>query len=399
MSEGYRPGEPGYRRVAVALFLAGLATFALVHAPQPLLPELAADFVLSPGQAMLSVSATMVGLGLALLIAGPGTEVLGRTPLIFASLFTSAVVALACSLAPSWPVLIVLRAVQGVALAGLPAVATAYLREEVHPSATSRAVGLYIGGTAIGGMSGRLIAGILGDALGWRFAFAALGTLALGCAITAWWLLPPSRRFVPASPQPREVLGGAFRALREPGLVCLYCVSGTLMGGFVAVFNALGFRLTAEPYGLPLAVSSLVFVTYAVGSVSAGGAGALADRHGYARVLLWAMVLALAGLGLTAAAPLPLVIVGVVVFTAGFFAAHGVASGWVAIRASQTGNGPGQAASFYLFSYYLGAGVLGGLAGPAWSAGAWPGVLALVGGLWVLTLGLAVLLGRLTRAA
>lgn len=399
MSKGYRPGEPGYRRVAWALFLAGMATFALVHAPQPLLPELASYFVLSPGEAMMSVSATMLGLGAALLIAGPGTEILGRTPLIFASLFTSSAVALVCSLAPSWPVLVGLRALQGIALAGLPAVATAYLSEEIHLSATSRAVGLYIGGTAIGGMSGRLIAGFLGDLMGWRFAFAALGTLALGCAITAWWLLPASRNFNPASTDAASVIGGALRALRDPGLVCLYGISGTLMGGFVAVFNALGFRLTSKPYGLALALASLVFLSYAIGPLSASAAGVLADRHGRALVLPWALALALAGLALTVVTPLALIVVGVVVFTAGFFAAHGVASGWVAIRANQAGHGPGQAASFYLFAYYLGAGVFGGLAGPAWSAGSWLGVLALVGGLWVSALGLAVLLGRLSSAA
>lgn len=398
-ASGYLPSEPAYRRVAVALFLAGLATFALLHVPQALLPALAADFGLGPADAMLAVSATLLGLGLALLIAGPGTDVLGRTPLMFASMFSSAAVALVCGLAPNWPTLVALRALQGITLAGLPAVATAYLREEVHHSATSRVIGLYIGGTAIGGMSGRLLAGVAADLFGWRAAFFAIGTLGLACAVAAWTLLPRSRNFQPVAADARAVLASALGALRDPALLALYGISGVLMGGFVAVYNALGFRLAAPPYALPLSLASLVFLAYAVGSFASTSAGSWADRFGYRRVLPVALAVALGGLLLTAAAPLPLVVAGVVVLTAGFFAAHGVASGWVAIRASEAGKGPGQAASFYLFAYYVGAAVFGGLAGIAWTLKAWAGVLMLVGSLWMIALGLALALRFVRRAA
>ena len=61
----------------------------------------------------------------------------------------------------------------------------------------------------------------------------------------------------------------------------------------------------------------------------------------------------------------------------GFFGMHGVASGWVPVRAHAGGIPPGQAASLYLFTYYLGSSVFGSLAGPAWTHGAWPAVAAL----------------------
>jgi hypothetical protein len=98
---GYRPGEPGYRRIAVALFAAGVATFALLYSTQALLPELARAFSVSAARSTLSLSATTAGLGAALLAAGPVSEVLGRTPLIRLSLLASACVALACAFAPS----------------------------------------------------------------------------------------------------------------------------------------------------------------------------------------------------------------------------------------------------------------------------------------------------------
>ena len=162
--EGYRAGEAGYRKIAVALFAAGVATFALLYSTQALLPVLARAFSLSAGQSTLSLSLTTAGLGAALLVTGSVSEVLGRTRLIRLSLTASGLVALACAVAPSWGVLLGLRLVQGIALAGLPAAATPYLREETHPGTYPRAAGLYIGGTALGGLTGRLVTSAVADA-------------------------------------------------------------------------------------------------------------------------------------------------------------------------------------------------------------------------------------------
>jgi YNFM family putative membrane transporter len=73
----------------------------------------------------------------------------------------------------------------------------------------------------------------------------------------------------------------------------------------------------------------------------------------------------------------PAIVLGLAVMLGGFFAVHGVASGWVPARAHLGGIPPGQAASLYLFTYYLGSSVFGSLAGPAWTLGAWPAVAAL----------------------
>jgi MFS transporter, YNFM family, putative membrane transport protein len=62
---------------------------------------------------------------------------------------------------------------------------------------------------------------------------------------------------------------------------------------------------------------------------------------------------------------------------AGFFGVHGVVSGWVPVRAHAGGIAAGQAASLYLFAYYLGSSIFGSLAGPAWTLGAWPAVAGL----------------------
>jgi YNFM family putative membrane transporter len=105
-------------------------------------PSCAADFGVTPAQSTLSLSLTTAGLAVTILVLGPLSDRLGRTPLIHLSLTLASLVAIACALAPTWHVLLGLRLAQGVALAGLPAVATAYLREELHPSSHARAAGL-----------------------------------------------------------------------------------------------------------------------------------------------------------------------------------------------------------------------------------------------------------------
>ena len=374
---GYQPGQPGYRRISVALFAAGMATFALLYSTQALLPELARAFSVSPAESTLSLSLTTAGLGVALLFTGPVSEVLGRTRLIHASLLASAVIGLACAAAPGWDVLLVLRLVQGVALAGLPAVATAYLREEMHPGGYARTAGLYVGGTALGGMTGRLITGAVADTAGWRWALAAVAGLGLACALLVLVTLPASRNFVAAPARPRHLATMSRRALSDPGLLALYAIGACAMGAFVAVYNAMGFRLTSAPYHLSLGAAGLVFCVYPVGTVTSTLAGRLVGRFSRRTVVPAGTLITMAGVALTLLRPLPLVVLGVAVMTAGFFVVHGVASGWVPVRATAGGVGAAQAASLYLFAYYLGSSVFGGLAGQIWAFGAWPAVAAL----------------------
>jgi MFS transporter, YNFM family, putative membrane transport protein len=374
---GYQSGQRGYRRIAVALFAAGVATFALLYSTQALLPELARSFSVSAGQSTLSLSLTTAGLGVALLAAGPASEVLGRTGLIRCSVIASGVVALACAAAPSWSWLLILRLLQGAALAGLPAAATAYLREELHPDTYARAAGLYIGGNALGGMTGRLLTGAVADVAGWRWALAAVALLGLLCAGLVAVTLPASRNFTPAPARPRQLALMLKGAVADPGLLALYGIGACCMGAFVGVYNVLGFRLTAAPFGLSVAAAGLVFLVYAIGTVSSAIAGRLAERFSRRAVVPAGCLITAAGVLLTLPASLPCIAVGLAVMTAGFFAVHGVASSWAPVRAHAGGVASAQAASLYLFAYYLGSSVFGNLAGHAWTMGGWPAVVAL----------------------
>ena len=390
----HRAGEAGYRRITVALFAAGVATFALLYSTQALLPELSRAFSVSAAESTWSLSLTTAGLGVALLVAGPLSEVVGRTRLIHLSLAASTVVAIGCALAPTWEVLLALRLLEGLTLAGLPAVATAYLREELHPDTHARAAGLYIGGTALGGMTGRLVTGAIGDVADWRWALATMAVVVAACTVVVRVLLPPSRHFVPVPARPASLLAMTRRSVADPALLALYGIGACVMGAFVAVFNALGFRLTSAPFGLSLGAAGLVFLVYPVGSVSSAVAGRLADRFSRRAVVPIGCLVAVAGVLLTLPRSLPVVVLGLAVLTTGFFAVHGVASGWVPTRAHAGGVAAGQAASLYLFAYYLGSSVFGSLAGSAWTAGGWPAVVALATALLAVSGLLALVLHR-----
>ncbi|MET0692973.1 MAG: MFS transporter [Propionibacteriaceae bacterium] len=396
LPEPYRSGDPAIRRAGLSLFLAGVAVFALLYAPQPLLPELSLSFHVTPAAATLTVSLATLTLAIGLLIAGPVSERVGRTRLVHVSLAVASALGLLCAVAPSWELLLIGRSLQGFALAGLPAVGVAYLNEELHPSVAGAATGLYVGGNAIGGMSGRLVSGALDDLGGWRVALGGIGLLGVACAIAVVVLLPRSRRFVPAAPGLATVAHSTRGVLTDPVLVGLYALAALLMGAFVAVFNVLGFRLAAPPYLLSTAAAGLVFLVYALGSVSSTAAGGLADRFGRRTVVPIATLVMLTGILLTLLAPLPAVVAALAVMTIGFFAAHGVASGWVAARAGLGGRARAQAASMYLFAYYAGSSVGGSLAGRAWSTHGWGGVVILTAGFVLAALAVTVLLARST---
>ena len=98
-------------------------------------------------------------------------------------------------------------------------------------------------------------------------------------------------------------------------------------------------------------------------------AGRLSDRFGRRRLALSGIATSLAGLALTLPDRIVCITLGLLVFTAGFFATHSVASSWVSSRAAGS---RGQAAAMYLLGYYLGSSAFGALIGLAYQYDGWP---------------------------
>ncbi|MER5522206.1 MFS transporter [Streptomyces sp. NPDC002763] len=371
------PGGPGYRRMSFALFLAGVATFALLYSTQALLPLISDGFGVSASDASWTVAAATGGLALFVIPMSALSERFGRRTVMTASLAVAVTVGLLVPFAPSLGVLVVLRGIQGAALAGLPASAQAYLAEEVRPRALVTAIGLFVAGNSVGGMSGRVITGWVAQEWGWRVAVGVIGVIAVGCAVAFRLLLPAPRHFRAGSLHPRRLLGTVRDHLANPLLRRLYAIGALFMTVFGGVYTVIGYRLTEAPFSLPQGIVGSIFLVYLVGTVSASTAGRLVGRLGRRGALYLGGGTTAAGLLLSLSDSLPLVLLGLVLITAGFFAGHAVASSAVSKTAT---HGRAQASAIYQSAYYIGS-----------SAGSTVGALAFHASGWSGTVGVALL--------
>ncbi|GAA3589456.1 MFS transporter [Nonomuraea rosea] len=380
------------RRVSAAVAAAGLSSFALLYAPQPVLPQLAAAFRLDPGTASLAIGVATASLAVAVLPLAWLAGLVGRRRVILWSVLVSAVVGLLLPLAPSFPVLLVMRGVQGVAIAGFAGVAAAYLADQLGTSRLAGAVGAMIAGNSVGGMMGRLGAGFVAEPLGWHGALLVVAGVALVCALFTVVALP--RQDVhPTEEEARPVREApvAGEPRRRPGLFVPFAVGALAMGSFVALYNAAGFRLAAPPLSLTPAAASLVFLAYAMGTASSAAAGRLAARLGRTTALAAALILTVLGSVLTVHGSLPVIALGFAVLTAGFFAAHAIANAWVTAAASPEARG--RAAGGYTLCYYLGSGA-GGTAGSiVYGQAGWTWLIVLTSA-WLLPATAAVLVSH-----
>lgn len=377
--QGHLKGSRAYRNLLLALLFGGLATFAQLYSVQAVLPGIARDFGITPADAALSVSAATLGLALAVIPWSWVADRAGRKRAMTWAICAAVVLGLLLPLAPGFQSMLVIRFAEGAALGGIPGIALVYLNEEVQKVHAAVAAGTYVAGTTIGGLTGRIVAGLVGGLFDWRAGVLAVGVCAAAAAVLFIWLAPAPRGFRPV---PRGQGPGLARRilanLRSLRLLALYAQGFLLMGGFVAVYNYLGFRLEAPPFSLPASLVSLLFLAYLAGTVSSRLAGGLAGRLGRLPLLLASVPVMLAGLAATLADALPLILLGLVVFTGGFFAAHTVASGWTPRLATE---GRAQASSLYNFFYYAGSSLLGWAGGLFFGLWGWTGVALYAGGL------------------
>ncbi|WP_320940636.1 MFS transporter [Lysinibacillus capsici] len=368
-------GTRAFHKANWALFLAGFITFANLYVTQPLLPTFSEVFDVSPAVASLSLSVTTFALAVSLIIVSSLSEAWGRKSLMTISIFAASVLTLALAFSPNFETILVLRVVQGIVFAGLPAIAMAYLGEEMEPASLGVAMGLYISGNSVGGLSGRVIIGTLTDHYNWHTGMIVLGGISLLVSLLFVWMLPSSKHFSARPLQLKALTKTLLQHLRDPSMLCLYGMGFLLMGSFVTLYNYIGFKLMAPPYNLSATIVGWIFVIYLVGTFSSAWFGSLADRFGRQRMLLLAIAIMLAGAIVTLNGLLTLKVIGITVFTFGFFAAHSIASGWVSKRASHD---KAQASSLYLFFYYFGSSVGGTVGGVFWMKYGWMGVIVMI---------------------
>lgn len=382
--EGYRRGSREYRRLLIAMFAAGVATFAQLYSPQPLIPEIARDLNISPDASALTMSCATAGLALCTLLWAAVADRFGRVRTMMAAICGATALGLTAPWIDSYPLMLTLRTLEGAFLGGVAGLAVAVIVSEAHPSARAAAAGLYISGTSIGGLSGRIIAGPLSEIVPWRMAMFAVSLVGLVAALIFFLLIPASHDKPPsratgartssprqdATPNPHNTarkVAGLFRTLP---ILALWFGGFALMGSLVSVYNYIGFKLQAPPYSLSQLLLSLIFLMYLFGTFSSSYGAALAQKRGPKGIFIGSCLVMAAGGLLTLASPLPLIVAGLVIFTTGFFSAHAIASGWAGAIG---GNAKTQATALYNSFYYAGSALVGWGTGVIYTWAGWPG--------------------------
>ncbi|KAB1645331.1 MFS transporter [Gulosibacter chungangensis] len=386
---GHRRGTGPYARIQLAMLLAGIATFAQLYAPQALLPQIADAFSVSIADSSLMISMGTAGLAIAVVPWSLVADRIGRKRTISIAVVAATLLGLLSTAMPNFELTLAMRFLEGLALGGVPAVAMAYINEEIHRSDAAAAGGTFVAGNTIGGLSGRIISGPVGEATGsWEVGFLVVAGLSILASILFMVITPQPQGFIPmggtGSTMRQSVqftLSNSWQHLKNPVLIALYTQPFLLLGGFVAVYNYLGYHLTEAPFFLPVWVSSLVFLAYLAGTVSSPPAGRLAGKYGRKRVMLITQVITWASLGIMLIPNLIAIIAGLILFTAAFFGSHSTASGWAGAYPKF---GRAQSTALYNLSYYIGSSILGYVGGLFFQQWGWVGLTAMVGSLFLI---------------
>ena len=373
-------------RGTLALIIGSFMVFANVYVTQPLLPMIAQTFAISELQASSSFTITTLTLGLSLLIYGPLSDALGRKKIMVVTLFGVTLTTFALSFVSDYSSLIVLRGLQGFFLAGLPAIAVAYLGDEYTPHAMAVAVGLYISGNTIGGIGGRLIGGFIGEWQGPSAAFMVMSIVSMVCFTMFWVLLPNSRNFHAKPFLIGDFITNVTLHIRNPVLLMCYLIGGFNFFIFINQYSYITFVLEDAPYSLSAKYVSLLFLTYLSGTVGSAFSGKLAAYISQPKIMTIGTGILMLGSLITLYPSLIAIIVGLFINCFGFFLCHSTTSGFVSKNAKQA---KASASSLYLVFYYLGASVGGFYLDPFWQLGGWSAVVLgswlVLGGVLILT--------------
>jgi len=358
-----------------AAMLAGMCTFLSVYSTQPLLPLLRQLFHASELEVSITVSATIFATAITAPFIGMIAERRGRKKVIVPSLFLLTVPTAMAATSTSLRMLILWRFAQGIFVPGVIAVILAYVNEEWAGRGVGRAMSSYVAGTVLGGFLGRFISGMVATHWHWRATFLVLAALNLvGATLVRAWL-PLAKNFVPAEDL-RQVVDDATRHLRNPRLLANFGMGASALFALVGCFTYTNFYLAAVPFHLNSAQLGSIFFVYLLGVVVTPQAGRFLDRFGFRSTANLYCGMMISGLLLTLVRSLPVVIVGLAIFSSGMFVAQATASvqtGAIAGRARSS------AAGLYVTFYYFGGSMGATLTGWFWKWRGWPGCVLLFG--------------------
>lgn len=309
---------------------AGFASSASIRVSDPLLPQVAAEFAVTAGQASIIITAFTVAYGLLQIVYGALGDRLGKYRTIIATTMLAAAGSLACALAPTLTTLTIARFVTAAVSCGVIPLALAWVGDVVPYDRRQRVLARFIAGQISGLIFGQIAGGILGDWLGWRAVFAVLAGLHVlaGLAMLARMAFDPAtRRRAAVLAAPTRSLWRAyvdtFGLLKRPWVrrvVGAVALEGFLFfGAFAYVGNELKVRFAVDytVVGLSLAIYGLGGLVYATAS---GWLVRVLGETGLARA--GGALVGAAFLILAVAPTLPVAVAAIALIGLGFYMMH-----------------------------------------------------------------------------
>ncbi|MEV0334413.1 MFS transporter [Nocardia sp. NPDC050717] len=276
--------DTAQRVVAAGVCAVAVST---IYAIQPVLDEVGADLGLASDALGWLVAAGQIGYVAGLLLLVPLADLFDRRRLIVGHLLLTATGTTLIALAPNAPI-----AMAGSVIAGFFAVVVqvtvAYAAAVSAPGARGRTIGVVTSGVVLGILGVRVLAGILGDTVGWRAIYAVLALACVALAATVRLVLRPDprhpgRRYV-------EVLAAMARLTREPLFLGRGLVTFFVFASFGTLWSGLALPLSSAPWSLSATAIGLFGVFGLAGALGATRAGRWADAGRARTTTGWSLV-------------------------------------------------------------------------------------------------------------
>lgn len=361
-----------YRRASFSLALGSFLVFCNLYMFQPMLPLMAEKFNASAIEINWLLAASTLTLALTLVPWAIGSEIIGRRHVMMLSLFFLPFAGMAMLLTDSLLMLTLARGVIGISIAGFAAVAVAYMAEEFTPKALMLAIGGYISANSLGGITGRLYGGFVTEYWSWEVAVIGMAIFSLLGALLVNRLLPEQQYFTPKKGQFRSHNRNVIAHLKQRSLRLAMIIGGLNFALFVNLYTVMGFRLVAPPYSLSISLTSMIFLCYLSGTVTAKLSGRWSLAYSPINGMVLGTTMSALGMWVAAYDSLYAMLIGLLLISSGAFFTHSLAYAWVSQKANTA---KATATALYLVHYYVGGSLGGFYLVACWQYGAWHGVL------------------------
>lgn len=368
-----------FSRNLVIVLVATIVSFSTLYTPQPILPLLVDAFGISPGDAGLLITVTLLPLAIAPIVYGYFLQAIPARLMLIVAFTLLIVDQLLFYYAVEYWHLLVLRLFQGFLLPAIFTALMTFCSTTVSPALVRRAMGFYIGSTIIGGFIGRLAGGFFASFYEWQTAFVVMGLIQI--IPLALIITLKSDTDINFS---RLDIKSVSRVLARPGYRYMFLALASVFFVFSGVLNVIPFHVQDLDASISPLLISMLYLGYLVGAPVSFFAEPLSrkmksDHKG----MVFGLVLHAIGLISFLFVSFQGLVLMMFFFSAGFFLIHSMLSGLVNHLASEH---KGVVNGLYVSIYYF-SGALGSWLPAYFYVGlGWNGMLVLFGSILCVSL-------------